>query len=159
MNRRTTLLAVLILAACTADLPTAPGEAPGAPMGGALAPATPPPPPPPAAPTTVSGTLGGGDGRAVVTVIGYYETPVFARITFRGLLGYSGRPDGHLAGTGTLDAAGVLVANQCHLTLDLHWASPTGGSTVTAAPISSDPPPMRRGWCRAADPDGGPLPV
>jgi hypothetical protein len=126
VRRSLTLLAMIGLASCTADLPTAPSE-----DGMALQVALPPPPAPP---TAVSATLGGGDGRFVNTDLGYWESAVYAKITFSGLLNYSGRPDGYLPGEGQLDASGVLAQNQCHLILAVKAMAPTGGTTVTAAP-------------------------
>jgi len=123
--RPAVLLALVVAVACT-DQPTEPTEAPLA-LQGVVA-------PPPAPTSTLTGTLGGGTGLGVQTELGFWESPVYATVTVDGALGYSGRQDGYLPGTGEIDGAGILVQSQCYLTVYLSFSTGPSGGTSPIAP-------------------------
>lgn len=128
MFRRVVLLTIICLAACAGDQPTEPS------WGGEFASLLAAPPPPPAPPTTLTGELGGGTGIGVSSELGYWESAVYATVTVDGTLGFSGRPDGYLPGTGQIDAAGILVQNQCDLTVYVGFATGTVAQSTTVSP-------------------------
>ena len=115
MRRRVVFLLALGLAACTADQPTEPTTAyEGAALSLSL-------PPVPAPPTLLTATILGANGAPAHITLGVWEAPVVARVTVRGLLDYSGNPQGYLPGTGQIDAAGRYVGylNSCSLQLSV----------------------------------------
>ncbi|HVX89476.1 MAG TPA: hypothetical protein VG940_11145, partial [Gemmatimonadales bacterium] len=116
MGRRTILVVILGLAACFGDQPTEPVyEAEGASFLAA-------PPPPPAPPTVLTGELAANEGGPSQVDLGDYETPVYSKVTVSGLLGYQGA-GGYLPGTGQVDAAGVVIQNQCDLSVVIRSAT------------------------------------
>lgn len=123
MTRRLALLAALVLAACTADMPTEPESYAGPAFGTALPPV---PTPPEALEATIS-----GDGAPVLQMLGFYESPTLARVTVSGLLHYSGLGTGYYPGqSGTIDYQGRSIPGRCALNVLVYvqGSGPIGGT-------------------------------
>jgi hypothetical protein len=136
VRRRGLFLALLSLAACTADLPTEPSRE-GPSLQLAL-------PPIPAPPEELTGDLTGGDGFGGLIELGVYASPVLSRITVTGLLTYQGTGSGYLAGNGQIDAAGFFIPNQCSLIVKVRQVNASGGQVI-GGPVNCPAHPTQQG--------------